>query len=205
MHLVDRPASRRRRSRGQALVEFALVIPIFLMVFVSIAEFTVLFTSYLSINFASHDAVQAGATYGNTVGADAAMLERIYHDVMAPADPNRITRIEIFWVDTSSPSAASKASNVYDYTGSPQAYGKPDGTTVFLPFAQTSNGYGEVTRCNVNAGVTCQPGHGTVDTIGVRIWYQYRWVTPFPSVVPGQSSSGPLLCAVNIMRLEPVL
>jgi Flp pilus assembly protein TadG len=55
MQLLGHPL-RRRRSRGQALVEFALIIPIFMTLVVAIAEFSVLFTSYTSLGFASHDA-----------------------------------------------------------------------------------------------------------------------------------------------------
>src|ERR1035437_246728 len=81
MRLVGHPM-RRRRSRGQALVEFSLVIPVFLTVFFSIVEFSFLFTSYVSVGLASHDAVQLAATYGNTNGADAAILLRVSNDVM---------------------------------------------------------------------------------------------------------------------------
>ena len=65
-----RNTTRRRRSNGQALVEFTLVIPIFLTLFVAITEFSFMFTSFVELNYASHDAAQVAATYGNTSGTD---------------------------------------------------------------------------------------------------------------------------------------
>jgi hypothetical protein len=50
---------------------------------------------------------------------------------------------------------------------------------------------------------TCNLGQTTVDTIGVKITYQYTWMTPFPALLGG-SGNGPLLTSVNIMRLEPI-
>ena len=68
----------------------------------------------------------------------------------------------------------------------------------------TTGAYPEVKRCNVNEGIGCVAGHNTVDTVGVKITYQYNWVTPLPSLING-SQVGPLLTATNVMRLEPVL
>jgi Flp pilus assembly protein TadG len=47
----QRPVSARRagRNRGQALVEFALVLPVFLLMTVGIVDFTRVFTSYISL------------------------------------------------------------------------------------------------------------------------------------------------------------
>jgi Flp pilus assembly protein TadG len=196
---------RGRRSRGQGLVEFALVIPIFLTVVVAIAEFSFLYTSYSSINYASHDAVQVAATLGNTIGADASILQRIDQDIAAPADRTKIKTVDIYWVDTSTSSASpvSGAENIWTYDGGSHAFTLPDGTTVQLPFITGGSGYPEANRCNANLGIGCVSGHTTVDTIAVKITYQYTWITPFPALING-STTGPLLSSVNIMRLEPV-
>jgi len=205
MRLVGRPA-KRHRSRGQALVEFALVIPLFLVIVVAIAEFSFLFTSYVSIGFATHDASQIAATLGNTPGADIAVLQRIDNDVMVPANPNQIKEVDIYQVDTTSNNGSPLGSriNTWTYDGGSHAYTLPDGSTVNLPFTRTTNGYPELGRCNVNKGVGCTTfGQTTVDTIAVKIVYQYVWITPFPALV-GASTTGPVLSSINVMRLEPV-
>ena len=203
MRLIGSP-ERRRRSRGQALVEFALVIPIFMLIVVAIAEFSFLFTSYVSIGYASHDASQVAATLGNTPGADAAILQRIDNDVNTPADPNRIKEVDIYWVDTSSNNGSPVGGAVTTYTyGGTHSFTLPDLSTISLPFTQTANGYPEASRCDVNKGVGCVSGHTTVDTIAVKIVYQYVWITPFPQLING-SATGPVLTSINVMRLEPV-
>jgi Flp pilus assembly protein TadG len=197
---------RRRRERGQSLVEFSLVIPMFIALVVAIAEFSLLFSSFLSVGFASHDAVQLAATYGNTTNADSAILLRITNDISTPADPKKIKTVDIYQVDTSSSAAnpVSGAETIYTYDGGAHTFTMPDLTTVVLPFVQTVNGYPTSNRCNANAGIGCTGGKTTVDTIGVKITYQYAWLTPFPALFSG-SGSGPLITQINIMRLEPIL
>ncbi|HEX7492323.1 MAG TPA: TadE family protein [Candidatus Limnocylindrales bacterium] len=203
MRLIGHPGRRRRRDRGQALVEFALVIPIFILIVVAIAEFSILFTSFLAVGFASHDASQLAATLGNTTGADYAILQRVDSDVMAPASARRITEVDIYWVDPATGKAIGGAVNTWKYDGGSHLVTLPNGTTTTIPFVRTANGYPETSRCNVNKGVGCTSGHTSIDTIAVKIVYQYVWVTPFPGLVGG-SSTGPLLTSINMMRLEPV-
>ncbi len=190
-----------------------MVFGIFMTIVVSIIEFSIFFSSYLSITFAGRDATQLTATLGNTVGADCAVLERVSQDINTPADSKQITKVEIFWVNTadSSGGAFPGATTTYTYDGGSHPCTKPDGTKPYVPFSPTPpaiTGYIESTRCNVNKGVGCPAtgiyAHGTVDTIGVRITYQYKWVTPFPAMLGGDSANGPQITITTQMRLEPV-
>jgi Flp pilus assembly protein TadG len=205
MRLMASPPRRRHGSSGQAMVEFAMVIWLFLMLIIAIVEFSVLFTSYVSIGFASKDAVQVAATLGDTANADTSILERIYNDVMAPADQNRITEVDIYQVDLTSTNGSPLGSNVnrYDYSAAGTLFTRPDLSKVTLPFASISTGYPVTNRCNVNKGTGCPGSKTTVDTIGVTIYYQYKWITPFPQFVTS-GSNGPMLSSANVMRLEPV-
>ena len=53
-----------RWQRGQAMVEFTIVLPIFLLLLLGIAQLGVAFNNYLALT----DAVRAGARYGATEG-----------------------------------------------------------------------------------------------------------------------------------------
>jgi PKD repeat protein len=66
-----------RRSRGQALVEFALILPVFLLLLVIAVDFGRLFFSYIQIHNAAREAAAFGARQPtNTVEmADAAVRE----------------------------------------------------------------------------------------------------------------------------------
>ncbi|MGD2162761.1 MAG: pilus assembly protein, partial [Anaerolineales bacterium] len=60
-----------RKERGQGLVEFALVLPIFLMLIMGIVEFGRLMFIYNSVATASREAARYGASVGiNTAGVE---------------------------------------------------------------------------------------------------------------------------------------
>ncbi len=56
--------ARQKKTRAQAMVEFALTLPIFLLVVLGIIEFSRLFMTYLAVYTASREA----ARYGSSVG-----------------------------------------------------------------------------------------------------------------------------------------
>jgi Flp pilus assembly protein TadG len=55
-----------KNQRGQALVEFAIVLPILLLLVMGIAQFGMMFNSYLSLQNASRDGARAGAVGNST-------------------------------------------------------------------------------------------------------------------------------------------
>jgi Flp pilus assembly protein TadG len=208
----------RAASRGQSLVEFALVVPIFLMTLVGIIEFAFVFNAQLAVNFASRDAALLGAESGNQAGADCRILASIERNVQAPADGRRITEVVVFRATASgtplTPSglAASPASNptswmadVYTRGGSTTC-SYPDGSSITVPYtANASNDYPETARCNVLGGCPgFSPARSTVDTIGVRISYRYTWTTGLPGLV-AMAGTGYTFVTANSMRMEPVL
>jgi hypothetical protein len=182
-------------------VEFVLVIPIFLTLVVSIGEFSFLFTSYLSTSFASRDAVQLAAEMGDTPGSDCVTIERIEQDVSPPANRTLIHSVEIFWSDNHGNPRAG-AINVWNRGGTYHCV-MPSGREFDIPYTPGAMGYPEADRCNIVSAAGCAPGHTAIDTIGVRISYQYTWLTPFPGLV-GIGTAGPMIVSSNMMRLEPV-
>jgi TadE-like protein len=195
------------------MVEFSMVFMIFMTIIVSIIEFTIFFSSFITVTYASRDAAQLVAVYGNTAGADCAVLQRITQDIGTPANPTLIKSVDIYWVNPADPAggAVLNATTTYTYDGGNQTpCTKPDGTKPVLPFtppAPSILGYVESARCNVNMGIDCPQtagrSHGTVDTIAVTIRYQYKWITPFPGLVLGGGGNGPVITQTSQMRLEP--
>jgi len=201
MRIRQRSTPVSRRRRGQALVEFALVIPIFLTLVVAIAEFAFMFSSLLSISFASRDGVQIAAEMGDSPGADYVILQRIEQDVSAPVDRSKIVQVDIFWSDTAGAIKSGQV-NTWVRSGS-STFTMPSGTIITVPYSQSSNSYPLSARCNVVLATGCASGHTTIDTIGVKITYQYSWITPLPGLI-GQSGTGMQMIQSNMMRLEPV-
>jgi hypothetical protein len=61
---VKKPQLRHRRTKGQGLVEFGLILPALLLILVGIAEAGRLMITYNSVASASRDAARYGASVG---------------------------------------------------------------------------------------------------------------------------------------------
>jgi len=196
-------ALRRHRARGQSLVEFALVIPIFFTLLVGVIEFSLALNAVLAVNFASRDATLIAAEAGNASGSDCAILRTVQDRIGAPADPNNIIDVTIFRANTVGQAipVGSPAQNVYARGGSMTCPLPSDPTSTIAFHLVGTAGYLETTRCNVLAGCT---GGRTLDHIGVDIRYTYVWHTPLKNFV-ALSGNGYTVDKANAMRMEPIL
>jgi Flp pilus assembly protein TadG len=195
---VGRPsAGRRRRSRGQTLTEFALILPLFMLLIMSVVEFGFLFNSYLAINFASREASLVAAEAGNLTRADCLILDAVEQSVSVPSDRALIAEVEIFRMK----GGVKTHITTYARTGSTSCT-LPGGTTMVVPYAVGGNGYPPTSRCNRLLG--CVVGESGVDQIGVQVTYDYAWHTPLGGLFGGSSGTTRLV-RDNVMRMEPVL
>ena len=189
------PAAKRGRQGGQALVEFALVIPIFITMLLSFVEFAFTFNAVLATDFSSRDAALAGAEAGNNGGADCVILQTVESDMSAPVDPTQIQQVEIYRTDSG---GSIGPSTIYTRTGSMDCK-FPDGTIRPMPYEQGQNNYDAFDRCNILAG--CEDPDRPIDHIGVKVTYRYIWKTPIGQAI----SSFMDVFRSNSMRMEPVL
>lgn len=197
-HPSDDRASGRR---GQSLVEFALIFPLFITMLMGIIEFAFVFNALLSVNYAARDAALAAAEAGNTTGADCVILSSVEDAVGSPTADDRILQVEIYKADADG-----------DMIGSPTVFTRTDtttctfvdGTTTSQPYERVSNGYAEADRCNILAGCDDSITTDSVDNIGVRITYEHSWVTPLQNYIGG-GGGGLVFDRSSVMRMEPVL
>jgi hypothetical protein len=183
-------------ERAQALVEFALVLPVFLVLLFGVVEFGFVFNAVVSLNQISRVAALLAAEGGRSEGTDCMVLRAIERDLMPPASTTRIARVEIYWSDANGDQIASNV-NVWDRTGSSTcAYASG---SFSVPYTLSTARYPEADRCDVLAG--CGGLHTTVDDIGVRVIYTHQWAT---QVV--QTLAGPItLQRSTAVRMEPTL
>ena len=211
--LKPTPGATRRRSdrgRGQTLVEFALVLPLFMILLMGVIEFALMFNATLAINFASRNASLVAAEAGSQMTADCAILAKIEQDIGAPLDKNKtatsgIQSVTIYEADRAG--NASAVQNVYDRTGSmpctgftPSSVPYTIGTSAY-PMGQAPTGG----RCDVLSG--CSPTI-PMDSIGVKIVYRYYFHTPLRNLVsflPGATGGYLDFTWSNVMRMEPIL
>jgi Flp pilus assembly protein TadG len=164
-----------RSENGQAIVEFAMLLPVLVLLIVGIVEFSLVWNSRNTVLFASRDGSMLAAEGGSLDGTDCVVLARIESDVVSPSTSLRIQGVTIYWSDRNGDQIGSNQ-NVYTRTGSTSC-SYPDGSTITVPYTLTTAGYLESDRCSVLAG--CGGSHATVDTIGVRVTYQHFWATSF--------------------------
>jgi Flp pilus assembly protein TadG len=183
-------------ERGQAIVEFALVLPVFLLLLFGLVEFGFVLSATSSVNFVSRVAALLAAEGGRTQGTDCMVLRAIERDLMPPTTPTRISQVAIYWSDANGDQIASSV-NVYTRGGS-LTCDYADGS-ITVPYTLTTERYPEADRCDVLAG--CGGLHTTVDDIGVRITYAHQWVTWVGQTIAG----GITLQRSTAVRMEPTL
>ena len=165
--------AHQRRMRGQALVEFALVAPVFFLLFFGVIEFSIINTAIGVYNFAAKDAARLGAIRGPTdANVDQEIVTLISGRVVGLAAA-RVVRIEIYQSDETGAYSSAKE-DVYD------GQGNPIGSATWPYTARVDN-------------------QALTDYLGVRITYQYTYLTAFFS----SAGATLTLTADAVDRIEP--
>ena len=168
--------------------------PIFIVLFFGMIEFGFLFNAQLSLNFATRDASLIAAEAGSKdSNADCVILRKVEEDISPPTDRARILRVHIF--QTNATGGSTGLEQVYARSGSMNC---PGGGTV--PYSGGGT-FPYDTRCAQLLGCGADQSE-PLDTIGVRIDYQYQYVTPMFYLIGG-SGSGQTMSGANSMRMEP--
>ena len=187
-------------------MEFALVIPLFLVLLAAIIEFGFLFNATLASSLGTRDASLVAAEAGDLAGGDCVILQKIENDMGAPADRGSIQFVQIYWANATTGVAITGAVNTFTRTGSMNC--DVQGVSITVPYSLSgAEGYQAADRCNLLAGcVTDSAGrnHPGVDTIGVSVAYDYTWHTPLKSLL-GWTGNGVNFIRSNAMRMEPIL
>lgn len=194
----------RRDGRGQSMVEFALVFPIFLIVVISMIEYAFAFSTMNSLNFVARDVSLVASEGGNQAGSDCSALALLEREFGASSNTSGISSVQIFWSDANG-SMLNGAVDQYNHTGS-MTCADLSGASHTMPYTAVSATYPESSRCQVLNGCPSPPAavnHPALDTIGVRITYSYAWRTPLAVLL---GFLGPItLTSTQQMRIEPVL
>lgn len=200
-------------DRGQSLVEFALVFPLFIVLLLGTIEFAFAFNAVLSANYATRDASLVGAEAGSNAGADCVIIAQVLADMKPPVDSSNVSQIIIYRANqaggpvTGSYTTSGNVWNRGVATTDCSAYGG----SATLPFTRSTNNYPEgLPNLVTGVGGRCTYLNGcptnalrTRDTVGVQISYTYTWHTPLHNFVV--LGSGVNIVRANEMRMEPIL
>jgi Flp pilus assembly protein TadG len=201
---VTRAGRSEKRSRGQSLVEFAVALPVFMLLLFGMLEFGFVFSHHLTLEYATREGARVGAALGKNTQTSLpcgyidnhviAAVQRVLTSPGSQASVARVTEIRIW-----------KASA----TGTPTAFVNiwtPGVTADFygsgaLVFKETSHGWNACTRVSswsVVGGVAVPP-----DSMGVSLVYSYLYVTPLGLLM---GMTGTVTLTINdktVMALNP--
>jgi hypothetical protein len=200
----------RENESGQGLVEFALVIPIVVVMLMALLETALALNASLAVNRASQHGAHLAASAGNIAGSDCLILTEIEQDMGVPNAAANI--IEVIIERTALAGDTSFAQQTWNRSGATDCT-MPDGSTQPVPYTLITAGYPEAQRCTVLGGCpSLTPARTTVDNIGVGIRYRHDWVTPLNGALnllvtggAGSDSGGWDFQQRNIFRMEPTL
>ena len=205
-----------RSRRGQSVVEFALILPVIMFLLLGMIEMGFAINHNSSMVTATRQGARVGASLVNgssfhhcndsTNSADVdpqiiAATEGVLRSPGSPISVTQVTGIVIFEVDEY---GTAVKDHLNTWTKSVNATtGAPTGDLV--PHT-TQNLYFAHGTVNWDASVRCgsAPAHG----IGVRITYNYRFITPLGSLITALGGSlfsdGQIpMSDQTIMSLEP--
>ena len=172
-------------SRGQAIVEFALILPVFLVILMGMLEFGIAFDHRNAMAYAVREGARVGASLGNggsqPSGVDPAILAAVQRGLTDPILVENITSIEIYKADTLGLPVSGKIDK-YDR----------EGTLI------GTAGWPATARV---------PGL-TGNSIGVRVSYAFRPQTPLGSILGMLANGNPPYTTIpmtdaTVMKLEP--
>lgn len=199
---------RSKRQRGQALVEFTIVVPVFMFLLLGMMEFGFAFSDRLTLGNATREGARVGASLvtgstttctGDPAGVDisiVASMQFILKSGGSDVDLSHINSIKIFKASSTGTQVGGYV-NTWTYTpgAGPDADSGPG--VERLDFSPSSTGWTACSRDN---------GSGNPDSIGVSISYQYQLRTPLAAVATllGFSQGSSInIVDTTVMSLNP--
>ena len=202
----------RHRERGQSLVEFAILLPLFMLMIVGMLEFGFVFNHNLTLEYATREGARTGAALSNggsliqscgvaVADPDPYIIEAVQRVVTSPGSPvdvSAISQIKIFKANASTGNPVAGFINTWNNTG-PNSYTTPDGTKLnFSPAG--AQAWPACSRLN-----STPPPTGP-DSIGVSLAYTYSFITPLAAVAGFFGTPGASTLAMTdrtVMALNP--
>ena len=92
--------SQRRRTRGQGLVEFALVLPVLILIFMGIVDFGRAIYAFNSVSNAAREGARVGIVDQRmTGGAYTAAIEAAHQATALGLDPTNAAQVQVTFPD----------------------------------------------------------------------------------------------------------
>ncbi len=190
---------------GQSLVEFAFVVPVFMLLLLGMLEFGFAFEHDQTLAYATREGARVGASLGDgstnyKCGSmtdqdfDApiiAAVERVLTSPGSPIDLASVSSISVYLAKTDGTPTAGKV-NIW----TPASSGTPSVDGKALDFKMTTTGWTGAVRNN----------GAPADSLGVSISYTYQFRTALGGILRfmfGQTWSSLAMSDKTVMNLNP--
>jgi hypothetical protein len=199
----------RGDQRGQGLVEFAALVPVFMLLLLGMLEFGFAFDQNLTLEYATREGARVGsalANGGGDLGCGAgqspnratvdpqivAAVERVLVSPGSRAKPALGMEVRIWKASSAGNPVGSQ--NVWTYTG-PNTGPVVDGQSI--GFTQTAQPWNPCARVN--------GGPSGVDSLGVSLVHTYRFQTGLSGILGffGSSFNQLTMSDKTVMALNP--
>ena len=193
---VRRPSDRRDRSRGQSLVEFAISVPVFVLLLFGMLEFGFAFSHNLTLEYATREGARTGAALGpgtpnipcaNVDEQIIAAAQRVLTSPGSPVDISRISAITIYKASASGAPLGGSTTNTWIPGAGPTVDGVP------LKFKTSI----------VNWDACSRDNGSSPDSIGVGLVYSYRLISPLGVFLGMSGTPAFQMSDRTVMALNP--
>ena len=211
--MTTRLIGRLTRERGQGLVEFALILPILMILLLGILEFGFIFQNHQGLEYATREGArtasalangqngqngQPSATTCQTIDDQViAAVQRVVMSKGSPVTVGNITQIRIYKYDDTTQGPTLTTTNVPDpafvNVWTPAATGTHTVDGLVLKFKQTSGAWNPCTRDN----------GGIPDVVGVDLSYSYQMTTALGALLKWTGANVLAMNDVTVMVLNP--
>ena len=204
-------ALARARARGQGLVEFSLLVPVFLLLLLGMLEFGFAFDQNLTMEYATREGARVGSALANGGGklgcgsgqspnaasVDPQIMAAVQRVLLSPSSRvvPKVGMQVLIWKADSSGTGSPLTTNTWAYTGlnsGPSVDGQP------IAFSLVTQNWNACNRTN--------GGTGGPDSIGISLTTTYTFNTPLATLLRlfGGNSAGQLTMSdKTVMALNP--
>jgi len=205
----------RRPARGQGVVEFALILPLFLLILLGMVEFGFIFTHDLTVEYATREGARAGSALdngGGTLGCgvgqspnwptvDPLVIAAVERVLASPGSQVVISNVSKIVIYKANPATGANDQGMQDvWTYSAGAGPIPTGGTQHLNFVDSSYPNGDAWQACARTNAT-----PNINSIGVSLTYTYHFQTPLAAVESFFGGGSPTLTLTDktVMQLNP--
>lgn len=178
-----------RKDRGANLVEFAIVMPIILLVVIGILEVGVAFRDLLTVSNAAKEGVRVVAAMGDDPMSDCLVLTKTSSALSSSISLTNLLTIQIFRADSAGNQIGIDTNSYTLPVGA-----DPTDCTQWSPNPVDID---SLNWSPLDRSVKIGPSND-LDIAGVRVTYQHNWITGFPPFV-----NSFVVDEATVSRLEP--